>query len=106
MAEPWRLPHGGRVDRRRPLRFEFDGRAYTGFDGDTLASALLANGVRVSARSFKLHRPRGIVSAGIEEPSTFVELLGDAAAANQPATTVRLVARSRASTSSRSWRFS
>ncbi len=91
MAEPWRLPHGGRVDRRRPLRFEFDGRPYTGFDGDTLASALLANGVRVTARSFKLHRPRGIVSAGIEEPSTFVELLGDAAAANQPATTVRLV---------------
>ena len=91
MAEVFRLPAGGRIDRARRLRFEFDGRAYTGVKGDTLASALLANGVRVVARSFKLHRPRGIVSAGAEESAAFVELLDDAASASQPATTVRLV---------------
>jgi sarcosine oxidase subunit alpha len=90
MAEMFRLPAGGRIDRKRRLRFEFDGRAYTGVEGDTLASALLANGVRVVARSFKLHRPRGVVSAGTEEPAAFVELLDDAASASQPATTVRL----------------
>jgi len=90
MAEVFRLPTGGRIDRARRLRFEFDGRAYTGVEGDTLASALLANGVRVVARSFKLHRPRGIVSAGAEESAAFVELLDDAASASQPATTVRL----------------
>ena len=54
-----RLAAGGCVDRNRPLRFTFDGRAYTGHAGDTLASALLANGVSVVGRSFKLHRPRG-----------------------------------------------
>jgi sarcosine oxidase subunit alpha len=61
------LPTGGLIDRARPLAFRCNGRDYTGYEGDTLASALLANGVRVVGRSFKFHRPRGVLSAGIEE---------------------------------------
>lgn len=74
MTQSHRLPKGGRVDRSKPLSFSFDGRTYQGFAGDTLASALLANGVRVTARSFKYHRPRGIVGANYEEPNTLVQL--------------------------------
>ncbi len=85
-----RMDTGGRIDRDRPLSFTFNGRRLQGFAGDTLASALLANGVRLTARSFKYHRPRGIVGAGVEEPSTLVELLGDDASGNRPATTVPL----------------
>src|ERR1700754_3986869 len=66
--------NGGLVDRSRPLRFRFDGKHYQGFQGDTLASALLANGVRLVGRSFKYHRPRGIMTAGPEEPNALVEL--------------------------------
>ena len=73
-SQPFRLPTGGLVDRRLPLSFRFDGKAYQGFAGDTLASALLANGVRLVGRSFKYHRPRGILSAGPEEPNALVEL--------------------------------
>jgi len=62
------------IDRARPLAFQFDGQAYTGFAGDTLASALLARGVRLFARSFKYHRPRGLLTAGCEEPNALVEL--------------------------------
>jgi sarcosine oxidase subunit alpha len=69
-----RLESGGAIDRGRKISFRFDGRAYTGFAGDTLASALLANGVRLVGRSFKYHRPRGILSAGSEEPNALVEL--------------------------------
>ncbi|MGH8445004.1 MAG: 2Fe-2S iron-sulfur cluster-binding protein, partial [Solimonas sp.] len=58
----------------RPLRFRFDGKDYTGYAGDTLASALLANGVRVTGRSFKYHRPRGLMGAGFEEANTLVQL--------------------------------
>ncbi|MEK9960877.1 MAG: 2Fe-2S iron-sulfur cluster-binding protein, partial [Rhodobiaceae bacterium] len=65
---------GGLIDRDTPLDFTFDGRRYGGFAGDTLASALLANGVRLVGRSFKYHRPRGIISAGSEEPNALVEL--------------------------------
>ena len=65
---------GGQVDRTRTLRFTFDGLPYTGHPGDTLASALLANGVRLMGRSFKYHRPRGPLSAGSEEPNALVEL--------------------------------
>ncbi len=74
MSQSHRLPDGGRIDRQRPLRFRFNGRDYTGLAGDTLASALLANGVHFVARSFKVHRPRGIVSAGVEEPNALVQL--------------------------------
>ena len=74
MTQVFRLPTGGQIDRGRVLRFTFDGREYEGHPGDTLASALLANGVRLVARSFKYHRPRGIFSAGTEEPSALVQL--------------------------------
>ena len=74
MTQAFRSPSGGSVDRARPLRFTFDGVAYTGFAGDTLASALLANGVHLVARSFKYHRPRGIVTAGVEEPNALVQV--------------------------------
>ncbi|MEQ8584877.1 MAG: sarcosine oxidase subunit alpha family protein [Thalassobaculaceae bacterium] len=70
----FRLPTGGEIDRRRALSFSFDGKSYTGFQGDTLASALLANGVTLVGRSFKYHRPRGIFTAGPEEPNALVEL--------------------------------
>jgi len=69
-----RLSHGGRIDRDRPIDFTFDGRAYRGFAGDTLASALIANGVSLVARSWKYHRPRGILAAGVEEPNALVQL--------------------------------
>ncbi|VDC28579.1 sarcosine oxidase subunit alpha family protein [Pseudogemmobacter humi] len=71
-----RVEGRGIIDRSRPVRFRFDGRDYTGFRGDTLASALLANGVRLMGRSFKYHRPRGVLSAGSEEPNALVEVLG------------------------------
>jgi sarcosine oxidase subunit alpha len=67
-----RTPSGGRIDRSQTLEFTFDGSAYTGLAGDTLASALLANGVHLVGRSFKYHRPRGILSAGSEEPNALV----------------------------------
>ncbi len=69
-----RLPRGGVIDRNQPVSFRFDGRLYQGYAGDTLASALLANGVRLVGRSFKYHRPRGISSAGPEEASGLVTL--------------------------------
>lgn len=65
---------GGQVNRDKALHFHFDGRRYTGFEGDTLASALLANGERLMGRSFKYHRPRGVLAAGSEEPNALVEL--------------------------------
>src|SRR5579864_7854028 len=71
---PYRLNDGGQIDRTRELTFRFDGRTFTGYPGDSLASALLANGVRTVARSFKFHRPRGIFSCGIEEPNALVQL--------------------------------
>src|SRR3954471_13306762 len=74
MTQNFRLPQGGLIERGRVLRFRFDRREYQGHPGDTLASALLANGVRTVARSFKYHRPRGIMTACIEEPSALVRL--------------------------------
>ena len=74
MTQPFRLPSGGNIDRARPLAFRYDGVAFQGYTGDTLASALLANGVHLVARSFKYHRPRGIFSAGAEEPNALVQL--------------------------------
>jgi sarcosine oxidase subunit alpha len=65
---------GGRVDRSRTLRFSLDGRHYEGHPGDTLASALLANGVHLVGRSFKYHRPRGVLAAGAEEPNALVRV--------------------------------
>lgn len=73
MTQPNRIA-GGQIDRSRTLRFTFDGLPYAGHPGDTLASALLANGVRLMGRSFKYHRPRGPLSAGSEEPNALVQL--------------------------------
>ncbi len=64
----------GETDTRRKLTFTFDGRPYQGLEGDTIASALLANGVKVIGRSFKYHRPRGIYGAGVEEPNGLVDV--------------------------------
>ncbi|MEM5387392.1 sarcosine oxidase subunit alpha family protein [Paraburkholderia phymatum] len=74
MSQKNRLGAGGRINRAIPLTFTFNGRTYQGFQGDTLASALLANGVHFVARSFKYHRPRGIVTADVAEPNAVVQL--------------------------------
>jgi len=74
-----RTQTGGRIDRNRKVSFRFDGRSYSGYAGDTLASALLANGVHLTSRSFKYHRPRGILAAGSEEPNALVAVWRDAA---------------------------
>ncbi|MFM0740473.1 sarcosine oxidase subunit alpha family protein [Paraburkholderia xenovorans] len=74
MSQTDRLPGGGRINRAIVLTFTFNGRRYQGYQGDTLASALLANGVHFVARSWKYHRPRGIVTAGVEEPNAVVQL--------------------------------
>jgi len=74
-----RTPTGGRIDRTQRVGFKFDGRSYEGFEGDTLASALLANGVHLVGRSFKYHRPRGFLAAGSEEPNGLVTVTRDAA---------------------------
>jgi sarcosine oxidase subunit alpha len=86
-----RLPGGGLIDRTKELRFTFDGKTYSGFEGDTLASALLANGVSIMGRSFKYHRPRGVLSAGSEEPNALVSVgAGGQHEPNLPATRVSL----------------
>ena len=71
-----RIDGKGIIDRTRPVSFRFDGREYGGYKGDTLASALLANDVRLVGRSFKYHRPRGVLTAGSEEPNALVEVVG------------------------------
>ena len=73
MSQKFRQAEGGRIDRGEPLSFTFDGQTYEGYRGDTVASALLANGVHLVGRSFKYHRPRGIVSAGVEEPNALID---------------------------------
>ena len=74
MSQRFRVAGGTTIDRSRTLRFVFNGKTYEGYAGDTLASALLANGVHLVARSFKYHRPRGIVAAGAEEPNAIVQV--------------------------------
>lgn len=79
------------VDLNLPLAFTFDGKPYQGFEGDTLASALLRNGVRLVGRSFKYHRPRGIMGAGDEEPNALVEIHANGVCEpNRKATTIKL----------------
>ncbi len=103
MSARLRTAQGGRVDRRRPLSFSFDGRAYEGLAGDTLASALLANGTHLVGRSFKYHRPRGILAAGADEPNALVGVRRDDAryAPNLRATQVELYAGLRAESQNR-----
>jgi len=74
MTRARRLPGGGRIDRTRRLGFHFDGAAYAGHPGDTLASALLANGVGIVGRGVYSGRPRGIVAAGVEDPGALVQV--------------------------------
>ena len=89
--QPNRLDAGGRIDRSKPLSFSFNGKVYRGFAGDTLASALLANGVSIVGRSFKYHRPRGIVGAGSEEPNAILQVgTGESTQPNLRATQVEL----------------
>ena len=73
MSQPLRI-EGGLIARDKPLSFTFNGKQLDGYSGDTLASALIANGQRLVARSFKYHRPRGIFSAGSEEPNALMQL--------------------------------
>ncbi|MFQ5934856.1 MAG: sarcosine oxidase subunit alpha family protein [Acidiferrobacterales bacterium] len=98
MSQAFRIAHGGIIDRNQPIEFIYDGRTYEGYAGDTLASALLANGARVCGRSFKYHRPRGVYTAGVEEPSALVQLrAGERTEPNTRATQVELFAGLRAS---------
>jgi sarcosine oxidase subunit alpha len=87
----FRLSSGGLLDRSRPLAFRFDGKPFQGFAGDTLASALVASGVSLMGRSFKYHRPRGVVTASSAEPNALVRLRpGDRAEPNVRATMAEL----------------
>src|ERR1700733_6042607 len=86
-----RLSAAGRIDRNKVLAFSFNGKTYQGYQGDTLASALLANDIRVVGRSFKYHRPRGIVGSGAEEPNAILQIgVGERTLANYRATQVEL----------------
>jgi sarcosine oxidase, subunit alpha len=88
--QPFRLPHGGRIDRGTLLRFTLDGRELTGHPGDTVASAMLASGLAEVAPSIYRNRPRGIVAAGVEEPNALLRIGGPCAEGMLPATTVEL----------------
>ena len=90
MQNKYRLPTGGNIDRDVPIKFTFNGKTIEGCQGDTVASALLSNGIYTTGRSFKYHRPRGIFSAGLEEPGTFVEILGEEGSACLPVTMVSI----------------
>ena len=69
-----RVEGRGRIDRSQPVSFSFDGKTVTGFMGDTVASALLARDIRLVGRSFKYHRPRGVLTAGSEEPNALIQV--------------------------------
>jgi sarcosine oxidase subunit alpha len=94
MRQLFRTAEGGRIRRDKPVDFSFDGDRLQGFEGDTLASALIANGIHLVGRSFKYHRPRGIMTAGSEEPNALVTVTRDAARTtpNLRATQVELYA--------------
>ena len=85
-----RLPNGGLIDRSQTLEFEFNGRRFSGYQGDTLASALMANGIDVISRSFKYHRPRGFQSIGYADVSSMVQIVGDEDAPNMLASVIPL----------------
>ncbi|MFF9779150.1 sarcosine oxidase subunit alpha family protein [Streptomyces sp. NPDC013978] len=89
-TQPFRHPTRGRIDRDTPLTFTFDGTEYQGHRGDTLASALLANGVIEAGTSIKLGRPRGVFSAGVEEPNAIIQIEEPFPEPMLPATTVEL----------------
>ena len=74
MPEKIRLDKGGLINRNKKISFKFNGKKYFGYEGDTLASALIANGVHLVGRSFKYHRPRGFFGAGVDEPYAIVQM--------------------------------
>ena len=77
MSQKFRLDKAGIINRSKKISFKFNGKKYFGYEGDTLASALLANGVHLVGRSFKYHRPRGIYTCGIEEPNALVQIINE-----------------------------
>ena len=92
MSQTFRLNKAGYINRNKKISFKFNGKKYYGYEGDTLASALLANGVHLVGRSFKYHRPRGFIGANVEEPNAQVQLYSGAKTEpNAVATTVELV---------------
>ena len=74
MQQDFRLDNIGLINRNKKISFKFNGKSYFGYEGDTLASALIANGVHLVARSFKYHRPRGFFGAGVDEPYAIVQM--------------------------------
>ena len=74
MTRSYRLTHGGRIDRSKPIIVHFNGRSLPAFEGDSAASALIANGIHFVGRSFKYHRPRGILSHGSDEPNALLDV--------------------------------
>jgi len=92
MSQNFRLDKTGYINRDKKISFKFNGKKYFGYEGDTLASALLANGIHLVGRSFKYHRPRGFIGAGVDEPNAHVQLYSGAKTEpNAIATTVELV---------------
>jgi len=92
MTQKFRLSKGGYINREKKISFKFNGKKYFGYEGDTLASALLANGVHLVGRSFKYHRPRGLIGAGVDEPNAKVQLYeGAKTEPNAVATEIELV---------------
>ena len=79
MSNEYRLSSGGQINRSESISFKFNGKTLYGYKGDTLASALLANGIHLVGRSFKYHRPRGIFTSGVEEPNALVQIIKDQA---------------------------
>jgi len=75
MSNKFRISSGGQINRTEKTSFKFNGKIFFGFKGDTLASALLANGIHLIGRSFKYHRPRGVLSSGVEEPNALVQII-------------------------------
>ena len=74
MEQSYRLDKEGYIDREKRISFKLNGKIYIGYKGETLASALLANGIHLVGRSFKYHRPRGFIGAGVDEPNAKVQL--------------------------------
>ena len=92
MPEKFRLDKGGLINRNKKISFKFNGKKYFGYEGDTLASALIANGVHLVGRSFKYHRPRGFFAAGVDEPNAKLQIqLNGHSEPNVNATEIELV---------------
>ncbi|MDA9709357.1 sarcosine oxidase subunit alpha family protein [Candidatus Pelagibacter sp.] len=92
MSQDFRIKEKGYINRNKIINFKFNGKNYTGYEGDTLASALLANGIHLVGRSFKYHRPRGFFAAGVDEPNAKLQVqLNGHSEPNVNATEIELV---------------